>query len=238
MEITNGRPFTMAQCGEPTEATVSAATPAASPEPAVPEARWGNDEGRPSDAASAEALIEAEYDLKFELVYRETYHTDRAAFLLRVNKFGAFLTAILGTATVGGALGDKPLLAAVTGFVVTIVSTLELVMDFAGSARKHEAQVGKFKAIRAELARCERRLDAVRTVEAQCHCIDPVEAGSFHAVAALAWNAAYLSLSKNADRDCLIVVPTFDRLLRHVRRFSPDRFSSIEETRARATKVQ
>ena len=99
-----------------------------------------------------------------------------------------------------------PLVAAAAGFVTAAIGTGALVFDFAGGAFKHEAMVEKIKALRADLARCDKSPSAIRDIEARLNGLGNVEPGHFAAVNARAWNTAYLGLSKKPDRRALLIL--------------------------------
>ncbi len=238
-EITNGKGRPMAEHAGQAEAP--AATSSLTTAPAVaaaPEPPGGADAGRAADAAAAEALRDGEeYALRSALLFDEIYHCDRAAFLKRVDRLGSFVTALMGTAAVGGAVGQVPVVGVVAGALVAFIETGKLVIDFAGEARKHEVKVERLKALRSAFASSGKSLAEIREMEARRHALEPVEAGVFHAVSALAWNATYLALSSSQDRNELLIVHPWDARLRHVRRFTAERFLTRAETRAAESRV-
>lgn len=195
------------------------------------------DQGLSDSGTPAEALSDAEYELQFGLVFLEAYHSERAAYFRRANKAGAFVTALSGTTAVGGALGAYPTVAAAAGFLVTVVGLSELILDLGGMAHKHERRVERVKALRGQLARSDKSEAALAEINACKDELEPVEAGQYCAVNAIAWNTAYLGLSRKLNSDNLIIVPWHASALRHVRRFTPDRFCTRAEEQAAANRA-
>lgn len=78
-------------------------------------------------------------NIRFNVLRNALYHTSRRRSFERWNRFFNFLVVVLGAAGVGNLLGRFGIGQAEIGVAVALVGAAQLVFDFAGASRTHQA---------------------------------------------------------------------------------------------------
>lgn len=187
--------------------TADTAAPAAEAA-AISEAVTGNAE-RAARAEAANGAMTDEDRFRFECLRNMRYHEDRERHFERLHRGVMFVSALAGTATVGGALAAWPIFAALAGVVVSVLTTFDLVWGLDIEARRHSI---------LKMRTCEALADLddggtlakLRAALMRSYADEPP---TMHAVNALAFNAAVSAMGRPVGQK--IRVSPWQWLARH-----------------------
>ncbi len=101
----------------------------------------------PEEEASQERTL---YEVNLNIQYSVRLHSLHCRLFERLRKITSFLTVISGTAVVGALKNESIVLGSFLGLAVTILGTANLVWDFGGIARAHEAQRRRYNNLMSE----------------------------------------------------------------------------------------
>lgn len=113
-------------------------------------------------------VLDSVWKARFEATRNALYHTARRLFLERCNRLMSFLIIVFGAAALNDMLPGAwlPLVKSISGIVVLLAGTLQLVFDFGGMARTHEFLGRRYYEI---LARIEETIDPTAEFAAKLH---------------------------------------------------------------------
>jgi hypothetical protein len=120
------------------------------------------------------------YEVSLNLEYAIRLHYLHRRLFERTRKIGSFLAVLSGTAVVGLLKSESPVLSFVLGLIVTLLGLANLVWDFGGIARAHEAQR---KAYTALLIRPQTTVEEADRARAEISSDAPLELESLRCVA-------------------------------------------------------
>jgi len=199
------------------------AEPAAATEAGEEEARRVSDRAAPPEGFEVEPVNAT---LARALV-RAYYCEDREAFLSWSYRLLNLAVLVSGTAAFAALSQDLPFRAEWVAFATAVIGSVQLVFDIPGGMRLYAYHrrlatdvAAKAIADGADLCALQREL-MVASAE-----MPP----TFHAVEALAYNAAQCALGR--PRETLLEVPWWKRRLRHLLRFAPNFVTAEEQKRA------
>lgn len=120
------------------------------------------------------------YEVNLNIQYSVRLHSLHCRLFERLRKITSFLTVLSGTAVVGTFKTESVALGSFLGLVVTTLGLANLVWDFGGIARAHEAQRKKYNSLLSEadmtVAEADRKRASIATD-------DPVEIEALRIVA-------------------------------------------------------
>jgi len=167
-------------------------------------------------------------NLKFDLLRQAFYHSDELAFYLLIERLTKFLSAMAGTAVVGAAMLQHQAFAVVFGFIITALQMADIVMGIGSKAVLHENKRERYFSLLADLESTTVSQDLILKVKGQMTREWEKEPVIFWGVDAVAYNSAVLSMTSNVKTSDLIRINWYEKLLRHLYRFDPDRFRRRE----------
>ncbi|MBO0734685.1 MAG: hypothetical protein J2P49_10310 [Methylocapsa sp.] len=164
-------------------------------------------------------------DLRFDLLRNAIYHTARRQFLDRCMRITNFFVIILGasaaTDLMSRHVGAKWLAAA-----AAIVATLQLVADFAVSARDHGYLQRRCYELLSELESLEPNEEQkIASIRAKLTILYGEEPPQMRALDAIAYNAACDSIGKSNAR---VKIDFLHSLLRHICPFNGTEFEYVQ----------
>jgi len=171
-----------------------------------------------SEAAQRQAMT-PELALEMRLLRNLRYHEDRQGHFDAWNRRVNFAVLALGSAAAATALSTHPHLAVYGGAFAAAAGAAQLVFDFGGKARTHLELRRSFARLYAKSVRAGADVQALHAEMTSLYADEPE---LFHAVNAMAYNAAELSYGRS--RDDLLKVAPWRAALRHYLRFDPADF--------------
>ena len=174
-------------------------------------------------------------DLKFDIMRNIMYQNAREGWYGRWHKTVMFFATVFGTGaavTVLTGLSDN--WAVASGLLVAALTTLDLVFDLSGQARKHNGLRQRFYAILAELEDCVEETADLPAIRKQMYTLYAEEPVILRALDAVCWNQAYLSIKQKPEFENLIHVSWFESLMRHILPFDNSKFPYKHEIAAKA----
>jgi hypothetical protein len=177
--------------------------------------------------------------VRFNALRNALYHTSRRMTFERWNRWFNFVTILLGAAGVSNFLDSWSLATPqAIGFAVATVGAAQLVFDFGGKARDHQALQRDYYHL---LASVEETIapDAAQIAQwnAQMTKIAGDEPPMLRALDAKAYNDA-LSAMETFPEDELLVIPWHHRLLGQIWAYEGYRYLKVREWKAlRLTKA-
>jgi hypothetical protein len=166
------------------------------------------------------------YELRFELLRNVFYQEDKLWFYLFAIRVTTFTSALSGTAVVASVLKARPLLTVFFGFLIPALQMIGLVFGFPAASLLHETKKARFLELLSELQAEQDNSVALIRIRAAMIFEYQKQALTYWCVDALAWNRAYYALTRNDDVDEAELYPIYmwERLVRHLWAFSPERF--------------
>jgi hypothetical protein len=160
-------------------------------------------------------------DLSFDILRNAIYHTARAQFLDQCMRVTNFIVIVLGTSAAAelwsGQIDPKWLAAA-----AAFVATLQLVGDFAVSARVHAYLQRRCYELLAELEGITSPDESsIAAIRAKLTILYGEEPPPMRALDAVAYNAACDSIGKSSER---VKISFWQSLLRHIYPFNGTEF--------------
>lgn len=120
------------------------------------------------------------YEVTLNIHYSVRLHSLHCRMFERFRKVTSFLTVLSGTAVIGALKTESVALGSFLGIVVTVLGTANLVWDFGGITRAHEAQRKKYNTLLSEAGLTVLEADRKRSSIA---IDDPVEIEALRIVA-------------------------------------------------------
>ena len=172
--------------------------------------------------------------LKFDVMRNIMYQSAREGWYGRLHKTVMFFATVFGTGAAVTILASLPQYTSVTlGLLVAALTTLDLVVDLSGQARKHNGLRQRFYSVLAELEDCIEDTTDLSTIRKQMYALYADEPVILRALDAICWNQTYLSLKQDPQFENLIHVSWFESLMRHVLPFDNSKFQYQYEKAAK-----
>ena len=147
------------------------------------------------------------------------YHEDRQCHYERLQRWANFASVALGSAGLASLLAGSSRWTGGAALATTLVGAAQLVFDFSTHARL-EADLKKESA--KLLSAVDRNDFDPRAAEADLSTMYGTELETYHAVNALAYNAAQLAFGRPTST--LLKVTGWQKWLRHFRTYEPSDF--------------
>lgn len=174
------------------------------------------------EAAERQAMT-PELALEIRLLRNLRYHEDRQGHFDAWNRWANFAVLVLGSGAAVSALSTHPHFAAYGGAFAAAAGAAQLVFDFGGKARTHLELRRSFARLYAKSVQAGADVEALHAEMTGLYADEPE---LFHAVNAMAYNAAELSYGRS--RDDLLKVAPWRAALRHYLRFDPADFPDVK----------
>lgn len=178
--------------------------------------------------AQTEAVIEALFDEKFDAMRCALCHDSRERFFATLHRFVMFFSALSGAASVASLLKEAPQGWTIFfGATVTVLTTLDLVLDLSGSARRHATLKEHFYNI---LADCYAdTMGDAKPYRAQLTKLYGIEPPLPNTLDHMMWNKTYQFLSQDPKEEHLYVIGFWRALTRHLLSHERKRFQTKGE---------
>ncbi len=151
--------------------------------------------------------------IRFNVLRNALYHTARRRYLERTNRLFSFLVVVLGTAAASDVLarfGIDPVLPAI---LIAIVGALQLVIDFGGQARTHQALQRDYFALLSEIdTQIDPSAQQIAAWQGRQMRIAADEPPVLRAIDAKAYNDAIAASTDFGEGERLII-PHYQRLV-------------------------
>lgn len=168
-------------------------------------------------------------NVRFNALRNALYHTSRRRYFERLHRTFTFATILLGTAAASDLLAGIGVSQIEFGFVVATVGALQLVLDFAGSARDHQGLQRSYYALLAEIEqRSEPTPGDCAGWQAQLFRIAGDEPPVFRAIDAKAYNDAIDAIDIFGEGERLRI-PFSHRLLGSIWSFDGYSYRKLSE---------
>ncbi len=164
-----------------------------------------------------------ELALEMRLLRNLRYHEDRQGHFDAWNRWINFAVLALGSTAAATALSTHPHVAVYGGALAAAAGAAQLVFDFGGKARTHLELRRSFARLYAKSVQAGADVEALHAEMTGLYADEPE---LFHAVNAMAYNAAELSYGRS--RDELLKVAPWRAVLRHYLRFDPANFPDVK----------
>lgn len=167
-------------------------------------------------------------NLRFSALRNAIYHSSRARFFARLNRWSNFLVVIFGASAVGDVGRSIGFSLVWFALIATITAGVQLVVDFSSKALKHEYLQRSFYEICAELVeRPAPDEEFCNRIEGRLNRLYAEEPPPMRALDAISYNAACDSLGYgHGDR---ITVGFFQSLLRQWWPFEGTEFKWVKD---------
>ncbi|WP_319520221.1 hypothetical protein [uncultured Martelella sp.] len=173
-----------------------------------------------------------EYDrenVSFNVLRNALYHTARRLTFDRWNRWASALVILLGAAAVADFFIRFGIETVYLSIAVTVVGTLQLVFDFGGRARDHQALQRDYYNLLAEMEEAPGTGD-LAAFRAKMTRISGDEPPMMKALDAKAYNDAIDALELNEDQR--LVIPLGHRLMANLVSFNGSRYPKVCELEA------
>lgn len=203
------------------QTTISAASPAVAP----PHGAGGGDEDASRSPASTAEVRDPKFDVRFDGLRNALYHSARAAYYDKLNRWGNFLIVVFGMGSAVEVLSGTFGISSISkylGFAAGFIGVIQLVFDFSGKSKTHDYLKKRFFEILSEVELCDdseyKKLNAKMS---NLYSEEPLP--TMRAVDAIAYNQAVLRLKRDPEQH-ILKVPRSRFIFQNICVFPNDEF--------------
>jgi TIR domain len=171
------------------------------------------------------------FNLRFDLIRNALYHTDEQFFFSKLHQTIQVVIVLASTALfIATSFTFSSIFGTIVAGTVVTLATVDLVFDFSGRARLHSSLRQRYLGLLEQFERKSLTTQFAAQTQEAIYQLQGEEPPLNYCVEALAWNRARISMGLPTHESDLIAVNWWQRLLRHVIRFSPEHFRKIHST--------